>query len=72
MVTALSLSFWLEEASAVEPAPLSWRDGHQALPTPEEEVGSRFQAAWEPVAGFMLIQALPQPRAAYDARRPTA
>lgn len=26
-----------------------------------EEVGSRFQAAREPVTGFMLMRALPQP-----------
>lgn len=30
-------------------------------PHPLEEVGSRFQAAREPVTGFMLMRALPQP-----------
>lgn len=33
----------------------------ETSPHPLEEVGSRFQAEQEPVTGFMLMRALPQP-----------
>lgn len=58
----LSLSFWLEEVSAREPAPLSLGQAEtETSPRPLEEGGSRFQAAQEPVTGFMLMRALPAP-----------
>lgn len=73
MVSALSLSFWLEEASAVEELLLCLGETDtKSSPHPPEEVGSWFQASREPVTGFMLMKPSPSLQAAYYPGQPTA